>query len=445
MSIKNYPFSKNMCCNIPSNVLEYYHQRQRRTSHIKEKKTMADQIQLTFWNYNQFANYKPEMLRDWVNCGMTTPITPEFHMSSNEELHAKFRQMLDDAQELGVKLILQITDIYLWGYPGADAYRAKVETVYEAYGKHPAVYGFFVGEEPGADYNEYFEGIKILKEVAPELNFYMNMGSIERTERVTLKGRLSLDEWATQFTQTSKSNLIGFGNYASMITDNTGLYEHFHNLHDFVAAGKKAGADIWATMLSSAHDFYRVPIEEDYRWQLNSCIMCGCKAVVWFRLYDKLVAGDYRGSPIDEFGEKTTRYYDLARVQKRFNIHYGKVFAKLDHQGSYGIGVSYGGYPYFTVHDKVELIAAADGRSGMVSVFTDKEGNDYVALMNTFQRESCHLSLTFSDKVAKVEEIYYNGAQMDVVGVRNAPSQPLIHFTSCFAAGQMRLFKLTRA
>ena len=46
---------------------------------------------------------------------------------------------------------------------------------------------------------------------------------------------------------------------------------------------------------------------------------------------------------IDEFGEKTTRYYDLARVQKKFNYHYGKLFSHLDHVSTAGVGMSYGG------------------------------------------------------------------------------------------------------
>ena len=406
---------------------------------------MAENVQLTFWNYNQFKDYKPHMLEDWINLGMTTPIAPEFHMSSNEELHEKFVQFLDDANSRGVKLILQITDLYLWGY-NAESFNKKIIAVKERYGNHPAVAGFFVGEEPHGDAREYFEGIKALKEAFPDKVLYMNMGSIERTERCALQGKETITDWTKRFVETTGSNLIGYGCYAGMLDDFTGIYEHFHNIREFVEAGKAAGADVWATMLSSVHDYYRIPTEDDFRWQLNSCIACGCKGVVWFRIYDKLIAGNYQYSPIDEFGEKTTRYYELARVQKRFNAHYGKIFGTLHHVSTRGIGVSYGGYPYFTSYENEmnsNLIADVSGRLGMVSEFIGDDGYNYVVLLNSDPRHGQTLGLTFTDSVAKVEEVLFNGEQLHSVASRKNPTDPL-KFTYCFVAGQMALYRITK-
>lgn len=407
---------------------------------------MADRVQLTFWNYNQFENYQPHMLEDWINLGMTTPITPSFGLNSSEELYKKFYEMLDDAHSRGVGLILQIPDIYLWSYHDRESFIKTALVVKEKFGSHPAVAGFYVGEEPHGDAQEYFEGVKTLKEIFPDKIFYMNMGSIERTERCALKGRESITNWCCRYTKETGSNIIGYGCYAGMLVDGTGLYEHFHNIREFVEAGKKAGADIWATMLSSVHDFYKIPTADDFRWQLNTCVACGCKGIVWFRIYDKLVAGDYRESPIDEFGNKTTHYYDLARIQNKFNILYGEIFARLNHKYTYGIGVSYGGYPYYTTPNECacDYIAGVSGRMGMVSTFVDDDGVDYCVLINTDPKLAGHLSLTFTDKVEKVEEVFYNGKQLDLKVKRNGQQGNLAMASACYAPGQMSLFKITK-
>lgn len=405
---------------------------------------MAENIHITFWNYNRFEDYNPQMLRDWVECGMTTPNAPMFDMNSSKELHEKFLQMLNDAQELGVQLILQVGQLFVGNYyRGEETYRKYINEFNEKYGNHPAIYGIYVGEEPGSNHVEYFQGVKILREIMPHLRVYTNMGSIERTERMTLHGDETLTDWCCDFVKTSGTDIIGFGDYTSMLCDDSGVYEHFHNLKEFTAAGKAAGADIWATMLSSAHEYYRIPTEDDYRWQLNTCVACGCKGIVWFRLYDKLVAGDYRGSPIDEFGMKTIHYYDLARVQKKFNIHYGKIFAHLDHQVSYGFGVSYGNYKYF-VPGCNDLVSNVTGRLGMVSFFKGDDGYDYVVLLNTDQHKSGHLGITFSENVEKVETVYFNGERLDTKCERNGKIGTMDCGTECFAPGQISLMKVTR-
>lgn len=409
---------------------------------------MTDIFHNTFWNYNRFEDYKPEMLEDWINLGITTPILPTFDM--NRHSKEALISILDDVQSKGIQCILQVSQMYLEGYArGAESYRADVSRVMEEFGSHPAVYGFYVGEEPNCNNEEcYFEGTKIIKELAPDKCVYSNFGSIERTERMMLKGKSTIEEWVSRYKEYSNADTIGFGVYSQLFSDHSGVYEFFHNMRTFVEAGKKAGVGVWGTMLSSAHDLYRVPSEDDFRWQINMCAVCGCKGVVWFRLYDKLVAFDYRSSPIDEFGEKTQRYYDLARVQKRFNIHYGKLLGRLQHISTYGIGVSFGGYPYFVPGiDKTfsadDIVVSADCRSAMISFFKDEDGTDYVAVANSSMTEAHHISLSFSDKVEKAELVYHNGdvkitsfERGDLVGAGKSGYM-------CLAPGQMEILKIT--
>ena len=268
------------------------------------------------------------------------------------------------------------------------------------------------------------------------------MGSVERTERslLSITGE-TLDGWCSDIVNGSGGDIIGYGTYNHMLCGEPALDDHFYNLRVFTEIGKKYGVDIWSTMLSSAHYNYRVATEDDFRWQLNTCIACGARAVVWFRLYDKLIASDYRGSPIDEFGVKTTRYYDLARVQKKFNYHYGKLFSHLEHVSTAGVGISYGGYFYF-LPGASDLIDRAVSRSAMISFFKDGDGTDYVVVVNTLQREATSITLSYTDKVEKASFVYRNGEQLNTGFERNGRTGSVMGGEIWLAPGQMEVLKI---
>ena len=157
--------------------------------------------------------------------------------------------------------------------------------------------------------------------------------------------------------------------------------------------------------------------------------------------YDKLIASDYRGSPIDEFGVKTTRYYDLARVQKKFNYHYGKLFSHLEHVSTAGVGISYGGYFYF-LPGASDLIDRAVSRSAMISFFKDGDGTDYVVVVNTLQREATSITLSYTDKVEKASFVYRNGEQLNTGFERNERTGSVMGGEIWLAPGQMEVLKI---
>ena len=148
------------------------------------------------------------MLEDWVNCGMTDPVTPVFSLENDD--HKKFLEMLDHAERLGVKMILQISEIFL-DFALEDRYPATVAAVVKEFGSHPAAGGYYVGEEPSAAISEnYKKGIKIIRDADPDARIYINMGSIERTERclLSITGE-TLDEWCSDIAKGSGGDIIG--------------------------------------------------------------------------------------------------------------------------------------------------------------------------------------------------------------------------------------------
>ena len=215
----------------------------------------------------------------------------------------------------------------------------------------------------------------------------------------------------------------GFGNYSQMEPEERGTEDYFKLMNAQMKACKKYGMDCMPTLLSSAHYRFQAPKEVDYIWQINTAAICGCTGIYWFRLYDKLVAMDYRGSPIDEYGEPNGEYYQgMKRAQTRFNIHHGKLIMKLHHDTTYFITKRYGGYPaypeaghglvkrayscdtFFGYYDKAPI-------PGIVSFFKGEDGYDYVAVMNNSRTEAGSITLEFDKATKKVEYVYHNGEQ----------------------------------
>lgn len=422
---------------------KYYANRDRAARRKGTLQKMDKQIKLTFWNYIDFNDYKPEMLQDWKDCGMTHPVTPCFD-SQKHDCRA-FLKMLDDAEKFGLKMILQIYDVFLDRYDrGEDEYRRVCGEIHAKFGSHPAAVGYYVGEEPNSESEKnYFGGVKVLKKVAGDMPVYCNMGSIERTERMMLRGR-NLAGWMKDFSSHTGADVIGYGTYSQLLPGGVGIDEHFYNIREFMKGAKETGMEIWASLLSSAHYKYRIPTEYDFQWQINTAVACGCKAVVWFRMYDKLVAPDLWGSPIDEFGERSPRFYDLARVQKRFNIHHGEIMARLHHKESYGVGIAYGGYHYF-LPGASELIERAVCPSGMLNFYVDDDGVDYAVIVNTSQTEACTFALGLTEKVKEAGIVRFNGESYSKLCGRDAKDGLISTGEIWLAPGQMEIIKLTRA
>ncbi len=403
-----------------------------------------NRIVLSMWNYIEFRDYTPSMVKDWADAGFTDPMCPVFRYGkdSNEE----YLRMLDLIAENGMHAMIQIDRLYTdnYGRYGEEKYRKTVREIYGIFGSHPAVSSVYVGEEPSvASTDEFINGTRVLMEENPDILPYVNLGSMERSRRVMTHDVISLEEWITDFKNGSGCDTIGYGTYSQLLPDTSGIDEHFCNINEHVSIAKKTGMDIWATMLSSAHYLYRAPQPYDFQWQLNSTVACGCRGVVWFRMYDKLIAPDYYGSPIDEFGGRAPQFYYLSLAQKRFNAHYGTIFAGLDYDKTYCMGKSFGNY-FYCVGDLDEDIYSAVCTSGLISFFNGRDGHRYVTVLNTSRDEPVSVDLVYKESVKKADLIRLNGASETGNFNRDGRASNLPGDQIWLAPGGMELIRLTK-
>ena len=296
---------------------------------------MLGKFPIGFWNYPNINSYGPEEVARWTKCGMTLNQSPRFDYEKNTK--EQMLALLDECERQGMKLMLCIAGIeFRDALKDIDTMRKTYIRAYEDFGKHPATYGFFVGDEPvGKEENRAcVEAYKIYLEISPELTPFLNFNPYYPGYEDHILGGQNFTEWGKEFTKESGCSIICYDCYQQMNPGTEGLDAYFLNLKMYADMANAAGIELWTTLLSTAHYRYRVPSEDDLRWQLNTAVASGCRGIQWFLFYGGF-NNNYRVAPIDEFGEETETYRYLTRVQKRFHVMHGDLLYSLKHKKAY--------------------------------------------------------------------------------------------------------------
>jgi hypothetical protein len=345
---------------------------------------------------------------------MTITMSPTF----DPKIHDKklMRDMLDESEKLGLKLILRDQRAYWEGARNKDAYRNAFKEALADFGGHPAAHGFFIGDEPTTkeQYDDCIAAYQVEHEEAPGLLPFLNfLPYWVGIENDCLGGR-SFEDWAADFAARSKCDLFCYDHYAQMNPEEEGTDRYFLNLWKYYHAAKKAGIPLWTTLLSTGHFRYRCPTQDDIRWQVSTAAASGCRGILWFTIYDNGYR-NYRNAPIIEPGRRTVQYERLAYELCRFRDNYGALFMSLDFKDVFHLYKSYGGYPLFRdneTHQRVRRVWSAHNVNGMVSFFTDKDSREYVVLTNNSKTESDLFAMALDPRVKTVYNLRKNGDQV---------------------------------
>ena len=400
---------------------------------------MNDKFVFTMWTYNHISEFTPGELDVWVDLGMTIPMLPATVIGRDDP--SVLIPWLDHAEELGVRVIVNYHGMGYDEYEklGEDGYRAKIRPLYDALGSHPAVHGFCLGDEPSPEYIPAALGaIKVNRELAPHLTPFLNYSGNTVSYKNEAFGGRDLSGWMKYVKDTTGTTEICFDEYGQTINDGGGKTGYFDTVSKMVEAGKAADrSDVWGCLLSSGHLVFSPPKEVDYRWQISTAAALGLRGIQWFRLYDRVAAIDYYGSPIDEFGAKTEAYYAMRRCQRRFSNHYGEIFMRLRHKKNYQVNSSRGVFPEFTqgCHEAIDKIEAND--ETLIGFFDGDDGFEYVAVVDCETRFYGAIRFFFDSDKYDLYEVNMNGAVETPVRGKNGEEINVI-------PASLHLFKIVR-
>ncbi|MBR3423529.1 MAG: hypothetical protein IKN50_06060 [Clostridia bacterium] len=377
---------------------------------------MNKKFVFSMWTYNDVSEFTPDEVDVWADCGMNVPMSPAVGLENVGTLSP----YLDRAEKRGIKLIANVAGIGYSDYMrlGEEAYTERVEQVVDRIGHYPALYGFYVGDEPqGGDQIEAaYNCIRINKKAAPDLTPFLNYrGGTVGFSKEELGGRTP-GEWMKRVHDETGIDVFTFDEYSQMVNDGGGKTIFFDTAGTMSDMGKESGCDVWGCLLSSGHHVFAAPNETDIRWQINMSAALGLRGVMWFRFYDRVGANELIGSPIDEYGNKTEAYFAMLRCQRRFSDNYGEIFMKLNHKKTYAVKSDRGVFPEFTEgdHELIKSIRPED--EAIVSFFEDENGVEYLCVVHAVTKHYGVVRIAHDAEKCSLTEVRLNGKQCGKVG-----------------------------
>lgn len=356
------------------------------------------------WNHDlEIANFTEQDLDDWLFCGQTLPMSPNFSINKPEDVE-KIRHFLDRFHAAGFQVLLKEQDLSFKKAlaQDLDAYRAHFEKICERLGDHPGLYGFYSGDEPDdKNLQQSIDVVRIQQAVAPKLTTWINhhpwYSNWEHLIR-QFTGFGYLENFLDWYVAESGIRMLSYDCYAHLLPEGdhgnkAGLDQYFQNLNGFYAGAKKHNIPMWVFQLASGHMEYRCPNEDEFRWQVSTAVAHGARGLLWFVLHMGSALDGYRQVPIDETGIRTERFNWLALVMKKFHASVGPILMKLTLEQVQHVNTAYGDTAPFSGKGLVTHASGWPSQNLIVSEFRHEDGSPYVMVTNNSMTESSRFTI----------------------------------------------------
>lgn len=223
-------------------------------------------------------------------------------------------KILDYCQQVGIKAFIQDPRMSIGTLDAAA--KARFDAIIAEYHSHPALAGYFLVDEPGADsFAAMGALVDYFRQKDPTHPVFINMLPNYAPSWV-FHGLPSYDAFIENFSTVTKPDILCYDHYHFHKTyDAPGF---FANLETFHRVSMQSGIPFWNTVLLINHVDYRSPTENELKWEAMQSLAYGAKGVLYFTYWqpDK---GDMWGggeAVIDFDGNPTKKYEQIKRVNQ---------------------------------------------------------------------------------------------------------------------------------
>lgn len=264
----------------------------------------------------------------------------------------------------------------------------RVNALVARVGGHPALFGYYLRDEPGANaYPGLGKWKAAFQKADPEGLAYINL-----FPNYASPGQMNVpayEEYVESYVTTVQPAFISYDHYALM-DDGSLRGGYFQNLEVVRAAALRHGIPFWNIVLSNAHFSYAEPSPAGFRFQLYTTLAYGARGISYFTYFTPNV-GNYRLGPVDQFGNKTPTWDMLRNVNLQLH-RLGPVYITLRsvnvfHHPNVPEGCA--------GMDTSRFIAALSGGDLLVGEFEDGNGNPFVMIVNKDLTKSASCAISF--------------------------------------------------
>jgi len=313
---------------------------------------------------------------------------------------------LNACRAAGLKAIVSDarTSSYDWVKVDDAKARKNVASLVAKVGRHPAVFGYYLRDEPGAG---MFPGLakvaEQIRELSPGKWPYINLfPDYANSDQL---GTTTYAEYLERFITTCHPSIISYDNY-SLMDDGSVRESYWTNLESVRAACRKHGIEFWNIVLSVAHFSYRELSAADFRFQVYTTLAYGGRGISYFT-YVSPSTGNYRMAPIDQFGHQTPTWYFMQHAN--FQIQkLAPTLLQLTSDAVYHFGQVPAGANGPATNS---LVSGVSGNNFLVGDFTHRDGSRYVMVVNKDLAKSRHCALQYRNAPRRVMHVSaYSGA-----------------------------------
>jgi hypothetical protein len=250
-----------------------------------------EQFEVGFWLAPPEKFTTLERYQEIKDAGFTIAFPP-LHTPSVE----MNRKILDFCRQVGIKGM--IADQRMVASLDAPDARAKLDAIVKDYGEHPALYGYFVIDEPSAaDFEKLGAVVAYLKEKDAKHPGYINLFPTGATTQQL--GVDAYEEYLERFTKAIRPAVLSYDHYPFIVGHDRPDYAR--NLALARNAALKSKIPFWQIALCVQHYSYRHLTEPELRYQAMQTIAFGGRGLMWYTYW-------YPGEPVESVAHAMINY-----------------------------------------------------------------------------------------------------------------------------------------
>lgn len=281
---------------------------------------------------------------------------------------------------------------------------AKPQQVIPRIRKHPALYGYMLGDEPKpADFKNLQHMLRTVRQWDKVKPCYVNLlpdyGEGSRKEL----GISSYKNYLKQASTALDLPIISFDHYPIIGTAIRDTW--YSNLEDIRRESLRTGKPFWAFVLCTPHADYPQPDMSMLRLQIYSNLAYGAQAIQYFTYWTPASYDiyDFHNAPIS-FDGKRTKTYNLV---KQMNQELHRILPLFD--GAVNFSVSHlldipqGTAKASQRPKNIRKLKIKGAKGCIVSTFTNN-GHLYLAIVNKDYRNKLALEIKASKQVVMLDK-----------------------------------------
>lgn len=375
------------------------------------------------WNYVQTGVIPPDAaVKDWEDLAFNLVMSFEFDFEKHDK--KEFMKGLDLCAQKNIKVIVCDKRTCWSSYTahGEEHFRKEVGEAVKDFAYHPAVFGFHIGDEPGArQMDDMIKAYRIVKSAAPHLSPFVNF--LPLWEEDNFKDTLGVEtdgykDLLNRVVKEAKIELLCYDYYGQCAYFEKEKSEalYFKNLKIFGEVARENNIPLFTSLLSVGHWSLRCPTEDDIKWQISTSVAMGVTGILWFFIYERTLDGSYRVPPVDLFWERTETFNYLSRQNRTFMRYHAPRLENSDYDKTYALDIPYAGLPLFEGGygiEKIERVVNANAPL-LLSHFKGKE--EKLLLVNADRENPVRVKMIFSeDSDKKSFDVWMAPGQMNII------------------------------